>query len=87
MAVPPAQPPQPMGMPPNPQMNMQQQPMPAYNEPPVIDNPPQQSMSMTQSPSEMVFEFNNNDSGISEAQLDELTNVEIISEKLENEAQ
>ncbi len=92
MGVPPAQPQQPMDMPPpNAQMNMPpQQPMSAYNEPPVVNNPPpQQSMSITQSPNETVFEFDNNENngGISEAQLDELTNVEIISEKLENEAQ
>ncbi len=85
--VPPAQPPQPMNMPPNGQMDMQPQPpMPAYNEPPVVNAPPQQPTAVIQSPNEMVFEFNNNDEGgISEAQLDELTNVEIISEKLENQ--
>ncbi len=91
--VPPAQPQQPMMdmPPPNVQMNMQQPPpqqMPAY-EPPVVNNPPpQQSMSISQSPNEMVFEFNNNDNGgITEEQLDELTNVEIIAEELENETQ
>ncbi len=89
--MPPVPPQQPMDMPPNAQMNMPPPPpqMPAYNEPPVVNNPPPQpSMSINQSSNATVFEFsNNNESGISEAQLDELTNVEIIAEELENESQ
>ncbi len=90
MAVPPAQPAQPMNVPPNRQSNIPPpaQQMPIYNEPAIVNPPPQQPM-----PNERVFEFGNdrndygNNGGISEAEFKELTNVEIVAEDVENQAE